>query len=305
MRDATDEVFGDGVLDTFRAISTDSGEAALVLRAALRALPPERSLIAAYERPAREVGRIVSAAAASKSEPHPSRRRALAIAELVLTMPERVRALQLPRDVLELYPRTLHMIASHIRSNPDEAYPSDFDDAFVKDVHLALGLSVPCGAQTVDLSGRLKLRSLVKHAVVTGDVRPFVCLARRAIGSPWFGIHTDSRDVADFNESGWERCYRRIAGLLVLRPAVAGMVSSSWFYDPQLSEVSPRLSYLQETPLRHGAIAIRNGPAAINTARATATSETRRRLHAEGRYLPVGYTIAWPREELLRWADGR
>jgi len=83
------------------------------------------------------------------------------------------------------------------------------------------------------------------------------------------------------------------------------MVGTSWFYDPQLLAISPRLAYLQTTPLAHGAFLVRHGSGAIHTELATATSPTRRALAEKGSYIPVCYSLVWPRAELVRWASLR
>ena len=80
------------------------------------------------------------------------------------------------------------------------------------------------------------------------------------------------------------------------------MAGTSWFYDPALPAISPRLAYLQSTPLANGAHLVRHGPGADHTARATETSPTRKALVASGSYVPIAGTIMWPRSDLLSWA---
>ncbi len=81
------------------------------------------------------------------------------------------------------------------------------------------------------------------------------------------------------------------------------MVGTSWFYDPALPAISPRLAYLQQRPLEAGAFLVRHGRGAIYTERATLTSETRRKLYEEGKYLPVCFSLVWPRDALIAWAE--
>lgn len=234
-----------------------------------------------------------------------SRLRMAAIAASCLSLPRRVAALRLPSEILCHYPRALRIIADHLTTNSDAVYPTSSCDFFIKDVRTTLALAVPCGAQYVDLRGAIRLRSLVKNAIFTRNMMPLWQLARSAIFTPWYEIHTDPRDLIDFTEQGWESCYRNIAQLLTKNPVVAGMVGTSWFYDPQLLSISPRIAYLQTTPLLGGALRIRNGPGAIHTERATSKSVTRRKLYEEGKYLPVCYTIIWPRDPLLAWAHSQ
>jgi hypothetical protein len=122
---------------------------------------------------------------------------------------------------------------------------------------------------------------------------------------PWFRIHTESRYLNDFNEAGWDACYMRIVALLRAHSEVLGMAGTSWFYDPQLDAVSPRLTYLRLRPLERGVSILRSGTSAFDIASATAKSSSRRRLYEEGKYIPVSYNLLWPREALLAWADDR
>ena len=229
--------------------------------------------------------------------------RVLAIAALLLRPQPRVSALKLPDSIVPFFHLEIKKISEHILRDDPRAYPSDTDDAFIKDARFATGYSIPCGAQSVEMDDQVRLRSLLKHFLLARDPRPLMRLGTKALDAMWFGIHTDSRDVSEFNERGWVACYRRIGELLERHPSVAGVVGTSWFFDPQVLKVSPRLGYLQRLPLENGAIAIRNGPGAVHTERATATSETRRRLFEQGNYTPVCFTIAWPRTAILEWCD--
>lgn len=84
---------------------------------------------------------------------------------------------------------------------------------------------------------------------------------------------------------------------------MAGLWGASWFYDPQLAQISPRLSYLRARPSERGAIFIRLGSGSLHTQRAMQTSPTRRTLIASGVYRPVCYAMFWPRQDLLTWAS--
>jgi hypothetical protein len=232
----------------------------------------------------------------------PARARAFLMAATLERFASDRAGIVLPQEIESLYPHALGRCSGHIESGLDAAYASAHDDAFVKDVRIALGFSVPAGAQDIDLDSAIRIRSLLKHAAVVRDLSPFARLWRDALAARWYKIHTDSRDLSEFNEAGWIRCYERMATLMIVDRESAGVSGTSWFFDPQLDEVSPRLTYLRRIPLDGGAVLIRNGPGAIHTERATATSESRRRLVSEGRYLPTCYTVLWPRAALLEWA---
>ena len=119
---------------------------------------------------------------------------------------------------------------------------------------------------------------------------------------PLFRMHLDSRHLEEFNLLGRNQCFARIAELLEAMPGVRGLVGTSWFYDPQLERISPHLHYLRKVPMDGGAFLRIDGPGEIHTQRATARSETRRRLYEEGKYSPVCATVVWPRKDLLAWS---
>ena len=100
-----------------------------------------------------------------------------------------------------------------------------------------------------------------------------------------------------------ESTYLCVASLLRMHPEVAGLTAYGWFYDPQLDEISPRLSYLRQRPLERGAIFLRGHTSDFDIKNATAKSQTRRRLYEAGEYKPVAHRILWLRRDILRWAD--
>ena len=77
------------------------------------------------------------------------------------------------------------------------------------------------------------------------------------------------------------------------------MIGSSWFYDPPLETISPRLAYLRLNPLKGGAFIIHQGPAPIHSERASATSPTREAMIESGEYTPSSWLVAWPKSTLI------
>jgi hypothetical protein len=121
----------------------------------------------------------------------------------------------------------------------------------------------------------------------------------------YFQIHTHDLMLDTFNEEGWNECYRSCAELYAFHPEVLGMYGSSWFYDPAIDTVSPRLSYLRATPVAGGAelFFVEEGGSAKNNA--LSTSPTRRQLYQEGRYSPRNYMLAWGKAKQMAWAKNR
>lgn len=228
-------------------------------------------------------------------------RRAL-VALWALEMPARVPAADLPLAVLELYPEWIQRLADFLTAAADP-YDRDF---WAKDVRISLVLSVP-GARTqmIDLSSPLGPGQVLRHAREGRGWSVIPAYAAAQAWKPWLEVHTESRELSDFNEAGWDRAWATAAEILKRRPHMAGMLGSSWFYDPPLEQISPRLAYLRLNPLKHGAFMVHQGPGEIHTMRASTSSPTRKALIEEGKYTARSWIVAWPRAALIRWADGR
>ena len=219
------------------------------------------------------------------------------IARLATTTLARASTLRLTAGILERTESWLRELADFLEG-PTQGdrywFPGDW---FCKDYRFVTMLSVPCGARVVDLHERVTLKTALKLAVS----HPAAGL--RAWPSIWFRAHTETRNLDEFNEEGWRNCCREIAKLLETHPNVAGLVATSWFYDPALAAVSPRLAYLRQFPVAHGAMLVRHGTTRFDIRSATARSATRKALYESGKYQPVAWSILWERRELIEWAN--
>ena len=229
-------------------------------------------------------------------------RRAL-VATWALELPGRAVAADLPPEVMELYPYWLDRLAEFLAVSEGE-YDRDF---WAKDVRFSLALSVP-GAltQTIDLSSPMGPGQVVRNGRDGYGWSQLIAYVKASgWNRPWLEVHTESRHTADFNEAGWDRAWATAAAICQRRPELAGMIGSSWFYDPPLETISPRLAYLRLNPLKGGAFIIHQGPAPIHSERCGATSPTRRAMIESGDYLPRSWLVAWPRATLIPWAEAR
>lgn len=117
---------------------------------------------------------------------------------------------------------------------------------------------------------------------------------------PYLEIHTHDPMAADyFNPTGWEETYRLTAKVFRSFPEAKGMLGTSWFYDPQIETISPRLAYLRQVPGSKGAFFLPTGPNPSSIALATATSPTRRKLYEEGKYVPNPHALLWSKKDIL------
>jgi hypothetical protein len=228
-------------------------------------------------------------------------RRAL-IAHWALEMPGRIAAVDLPQASLGLYPEWIGRLADFLTAAADP-YDRDF---WAKDVRISLVLSVP-GARTqmIDLSSPMGPGQVLRHAREGWGWSVIPSYIAAQSWKPWLEVHTESRELSDFNEAGWDRAWATAAEICKRRPQMAGMLGSSWFYDPPLERISPRLAYLRVNPLKHGAFLLHQGPGEIHTQRAATSSPTRAALIEKGEYTARSWIVAWPRAALIRWADSR
>lgn len=206
-------------------------------------------------------------------------------------LPPRVRLQQLGQ---------LGRIASDTDANADWLDLSA--DLFRKELGLASLRLYAAGAQLVDPRCGVPRSFLVRGSVSQLSRRLKIAISLRGF-RPFFQIHTHAFMLDAFSETGWEECYRCCAELYDLHPETLGMFGASWFYDPAIEEVSPRLAYLRQTPLENGAHVVfwEDGGSAIHNA--LATSKSRRELYEAGRYKPTNYMLLWGRERQLHWAQ--
>lgn len=229
-------------------------------------------------------------------------RRAL-VATWALELPQRVPEANLPPVVHGFYPFWIDHLASYLTAS-DGPYDRDH---WAKDVRFTLVHSVPgARTQTIDLSSPLGPGQVVRSGLQGHGWSPLMrYIATRGWSKPWLEVHTESRHTDDFTEAGWDQAWASAAEICKRRPELAGMIGSSWFYDPPLEMISPRLTYLRLNPLKGGAFIICQGPGEIHSERAGATSPTRRAMIEAGEYTPRSWLVAWPRESLIAWADAR
>ena len=101
----------------------------------------------------------------------------------------------------------------------------------------------------LDLSSPVGPGLVVRHMLGGRGPGPLIAWVQTGGWRPWLETHTEARDLSDFNEAGWERNWAAAAALLKTRPELAGVIGSSWFFDPPLEAISPRLTYLRTTPV--------------------------------------------------------
>ncbi|MFN7620886.1 MAG: hypothetical protein ACK5RN_12310, partial [bacterium] len=127
-------------------------------------------------------------------------RRAL-VALWALELPARIQTADLPDAVLELYPEWIGRLADFLTAAADP-YDRDF---WAKDVRLSMDLSGP-GARTqmIDLSSPIGPGQVPRHAREGWGWSVIPAYAAARAWKPWLEVHTESRELSDFNEAGWD-----------------------------------------------------------------------------------------------------
>jgi hypothetical protein len=228
----------------------------------------------------------------------------LVLLKLIKDFDQRAQGKRYPESALLLFAEHFRGILKQIeiKSNP---YYLWSNDSFCKDLAICRQRMIPCGAQLLDaISGIPRswlIRSGTKQAVtlirlVAGKLGSFRVLCE---------VHWDRRLVREFNPAGWERTFLRIAEVLKLNPQFRGVFGSSWWFDPQISQISPRLQFLRTLPEAHGAKFFLVGEDEQTTSDALLHSPERQKLHSDGSYRPKKYGVVWARQDLIGWAESR
>lgn len=202
---------------------------------------------------------------------------------------------RVPDVVLALYPAELTRIMLSIQSDT-----VDFScDRWRKNLAIAAGRLLPVGAEFADVHSGIP-RSMPLRLGANSAVRALRCILLECGGfTPFFELHAHPDRLDDFTPQGWDASYRRLAALLEHNPTYKGVMAASWFRDPALATISPRLTYLRTVPEQHGAAMFHVASDLEGRSGALARSATRRRLFNESRYVPQIYMMIWPRKALL------
>jgi hypothetical protein len=225
---------------------------------------------------------------------------ARALLALSVTHPRSMRALSLPPSVLPLYLREFRRILEAIHE--DRMDIDLFEDRWRKNLAILHGRLIPVGAEFADIGSGLPRSTLLRGSFVQ-RLRVLRCVMTQTRGfKPMLELHAHPDSLDDFSPGGWLESYKRLAEILAINPEYKGVIASSWFRDPVLSNISPRLSYLREYPEAHGASMVKLGMDRDGSSGALARSPTRRSLFEQGQYVPAIYLMIWPREAMLAWA---
>ncbi len=227
----------------------------------------------------------------------------LALSAFIENSIERLPNKDIPESIQRIYQGWFKRVLEDFSIQSDDFYHYE-NDAFQKDLSVcSLRLLPVGGCWVIQATGSIDRRFLLGG----GSRQFFNCLKlvlfKTRGRNPFYSIHAVDRYIDKFNEFERYNCYIRIAELLKLNSNVKGFMGLSWYFDPQLEKISPRLAYLRQRPEQNGAEVFRRGTRQSDIESALKKSPTRRRLYKEGKYVPVCHGVVWPRKELIAWAD--
>jgi hypothetical protein len=231
----------------------------------------------------------------------------LILVNLILVARHKIERKDLTEDIKKLYNSNFGKIMKEIESKSHIGSYNYTCDKFRKNLAVCSLRMIPVGAQKIHLSGISRAFFIRKgfSQFVKG-----ITYALFELGGFWplYEMHTDSYDaelMGDFNEEGWIKFYRRVSDLLKIQTDVRGIFGCSWFFDPELEKISPRLLYLRKLSIDNGGKLFCLGSDSQSIKDAILKSPTRKRLYAENKYMPTNYLLVWSRKKLISWADGK
>jgi hypothetical protein len=178
------------------------------------------------------------------------------------------------------------------------------EDLFQKEFGLAAERLYASGSQLLDRNCGVP-RSIIFKEGITKILGKLMFFSRLKGFKPMVQIHTHTFNLDKFNEGGWVECYMGCVELYQIYPNLLGVFGSSWFFDPAVVKISPRLEYLRSIPSHGGArfhFFSSDGSAVAN---ATSTSESRKKLYQDGKYKPKNYAMIWGKDAQIEWCKAR
>lgn len=205
-----------------------------------------------------------------------------------------------PESIQQQYKEEFKRIVSELETNPSEWYSWN-EDLFCKDLAICCCRMFPAGCLKTEIHAGIPRSMLVK--VKSAELPRLIVLLGRLGGfSSFFEIHLDIRYKSSFNPEGWANSLSLVGQTLKHFPEAKGITGASWFFDPSIFTVSPRLSYLRQQIEGTGGKFFFAGSNERVVKLATSASSTRKKLYEEGVYLPASYMMIWPREDIFEWS---
>jgi hypothetical protein len=228
----------------------------------------------------------------------------LLFVSLIVNAKDKLKNKKLPNNVKSAYDIYFKKIISEIQSNANPpgfyAYPHD---KFNKDLGICRLTLIPAAVHLLDETG------LPKRFLFKGGIKQFIkgiyFIVFNLRGfAPLYELHINTTpgaiSLSEFNPEGWKRFYSMLAEIFYANPHIKGAYGSSWYLDPQIQFISPRLGYIREISEKNGCEFFHMGSNSQTIQDATAKSPTRRRLYDQGKYVPTAYMLIISRNRLTK-----
>lgn len=185
------------------------------------------------------------------------------------------------------------VLANFTKRGP--SFYSTLNSDLVKDIAFSCGQLVSC---------KIRLYEPVRfpRRAVLQDIR-LLPLLLRYFGGSFMEGHIDNEYINEFSKEGFEESFLLLADYMKQHPEIRGLIVHTWYYDPKLRDISPRLA--EKTDISHltGARLFRANTTSANIEDALTKSKTRRDLYEKKLYTPQAYLLVWRAKDLLRWAN--
>jgi hypothetical protein len=226
----------------------------------------------------------------------------LVLLTLIEQFEKRLSDRKIPQSIIELFYSEFSRIMDHLVLCPKGYYLMS-NKQFLCDLAICRLKIYPCGPVLIDEMSGIPRSLLINNGLkqlLTGAI--FFMFKAHGF-QPFYELHMHVSQRKNFNAEGWLASYRKIAELLELNSNVRGVSCASWWYDPQLETISPRLAYLRNIPYENGAKIFYVQADKTAVYGAIDKSESRRQLFKAGTYIPKIYMMIWPRQALSSWAN--
>jgi len=206
-----------------------------------------------------------------------------------------------PESIVPLYEKWFQRILHDLNTQPDEYYHRE-RDLFLKDLAVCAFRMIPVGGAWCMEIGSASKRALISNGILSypGNIA-FHIIKQKGL-KPYYVIHTFDRYIMRFTPEEMEKAYLRIAEMLKQNPKIKGIYRSSWFLDPEIDRISPKLSFLRQIPAENGARFFKTYTRDLDIQHATSNSPERKQLYDEGKYTPTCWGYVWPRDTIIKWA---
>ena len=233
----------------------------------------------------------------------------LVLLHLIQHALEQEHKLILPETIKDYYLEYYHVILRDIETN--KHYSGKYllsNERFSYYLGICQQKMIPTGVPIVNLNCLSPLGTayylIKREGLIWGLKNVWPLLYTTLTMRPFFEMHINIFDrflMKNFNLNGWCESYIKLAQILKKNKFMKGIYGASWFFDPQLKEVSPEISYIKDLADEIGAFSINSGVYKHSTITALFMNKHRQKLYDEGKYIPQNYMVFIPRHKLLKW----